>query len=52
MKTYNLCGSKGCCPVVSVGAKTAKIGEKGNLCTLKKAEWNALVRKIKSGEIC
>jgi len=50
MKVYNLC-SKGCCPVVEVGGKNVKIGEKGNLCTLKKSEWSSLVRKIKSGEI-
>jgi len=51
MGIYNLCGTKGCCPVVELGQKYVRIGEKGNLCTLKKAEWNALVGKIKSGEI-
>ncbi len=51
MKTYNFCGKTGCCPEVKVGAKHVKIGEAGNLCTLKKGEWNLLVGKIKRGEI-
>ena len=48
MKVYNLCSKGSCCPVVKVGEKSVKIGEKGNLCTLKKSEWSTLVRKIKN----
>lgn len=51
MTTYNLCGKKGCCPVVEVGADIVKIGEEGNLCILKKSEWETLKLKIKSGGI-
>jgi len=50
-KTIYLCGEKGCCPVVEICENKVKIGEKGNLCTLKKEEWNTLISKIKSGEI-
>jgi hypothetical protein len=49
MKIY-LC-DKGCCPAVEVGKTNVKIGEKGNLCTLKKREWTALKRKILNKEI-
>ena len=51
MRTYNLCGDKGCCPVVEVDDCEARIGETGNLCTLKKDEWETLKSKIKTGEI-
>ena len=51
MTTYTLCGKTGCCPVVEVDEKFVKIGEDGNQVKLKKSEWNALVKKIKSGEI-
>lgn len=50
MKIY-LCGDKGCCPAVEIGKTYVKIGEKGNLCTLKKSEWTALKRKVIKGEI-
>ena len=50
-KTFYLCGEKGCCPVVEVGKSEVMIGEEGNLCVLKKSEWNTLILKIKSGEI-
>jgi hypothetical protein len=51
MTTYSLCGGKGCCPVVEVGADIVRIGEEGNVVELKKNEWDALVRKIRGGEI-
>ena len=51
MRTINLCGGKGCCPVVEIDRNEVRIGEKGNLCTLKKSEWNTLKEKIKSGEL-
>ncbi|MFH1721784.1 MAG: hypothetical protein ABH950_04170 [Candidatus Altiarchaeota archaeon] len=50
MKTYNLCG-KGCCPVVEVNDTGARIGEEGNLCSLKTEEWETLKSKIRAGEI-
>ena len=50
-KTFYLCGEKGCCPVVKVGKNEVRIGEEGNLCVLKKSEWDTLISKIKSGEI-
>ena len=50
-KIFYLCEEKGCCPVVEVGKSEVKIGEKGNLCALKRDEWNTLISKIKSGEI-
>lgn len=51
MTTYTLCGKDDCCPVVDVSEGVVKIGEEGNMVTLKKAEWDTLVDKIKSGEI-
>lgn len=50
MKTINLCGEKGCCPVVKIGEDHVEIGEEGNLCQLSMKEWNALKKKIKKGE--
>ncbi len=50
-KTVFLCGSGGCCPMVVVEQDSVQIGEEGNLCVLKKEEWNALVDKILSGEL-
>ena len=51
MKIITLCGEKGCCPVVKIGADEVSIGEDGNLCVLKRGEWNSLVEKIKTEEI-
>jgi len=49
-KTVNLC-KEGCCPRVELADDVVKIGEEGNLCTLKKEEWNSLVQKVKTGEL-
>ena len=46
----NLCGSN-CCPAVEIEKDVVKIGEKGNLCTLKKEEWNSLRNKIINGQL-
>lgn len=46
----NLCG-KGHCPVVEIGKSYVKIGEKNNICKLKKKEWNELKRKVIKGEL-
>ncbi len=51
MKVVSLCGGKSCCPVVEIDEKTVKIGEKGNLCILRKEEWETLKGKIKAGEL-
>lgn len=51
MKVVSLCGTCKCCPAVEVGEDHVKIGEEGNLCTLKKSEWKILVEKIMSGEL-
>ncbi|MBN2013569.1 MAG: hypothetical protein JW778_00165 [Candidatus Altiarchaeota archaeon] len=51
MKVISLCGSCKCCPAVEVDKEEVRIGEKGNLCTLKKSEWKTLVEKIRSGEL-
>lgn len=50
MKVY-LCSDKGCCPAVEAAEGVVRIGEEGNLCTLKRDEWNALVQKVKAGEL-
>lgn len=47
----SLCEDKGCCPVVEIGKSVVKIGEKSNICTLKKKEWATLKRKVMKGEI-
>ncbi len=50
MKVY-LCGEKGCCPAVEIGKSDVKIGEEGNMCTLKKNEWTALKKMVIKGKI-
>ncbi len=47
----SLCEPGKCCPVVKIKENRVEIGEKGNLCILKKGEWNELVEKIKNGEL-
>jgi hypothetical protein len=51
MKIVNLCGEQSCCPVVKIGEERVEIGEEGNLCTLKKSEWETLKKKILDKEI-
>jgi hypothetical protein len=50
MRIVNLC-QKGCCPRVELGEDSVRIGEEGNLCTLRKEEWESLRRKILRGEL-
>jgi len=50
MRVVQLCNS-GCCPEVRIDNNAVAIGEEGNLCVLKKEEWNSLVDKILSGEL-
>lgn len=49
MVTY-LCKS-GCCPAVELHVDGVVIGETGNQCRLSKDEWNALLAKVKAGEL-
>ena len=51
MKIVSLCKDKGCCPVVKIASDRVEIGEKGNLCVLKKNEWETLKKKILDREI-
>jgi hypothetical protein len=51
MKVVELCGDKKCCPVVELDTDVVRIGEAGNLCTLKLSEWKTLVEKIRSREL-
>ncbi|MBW2983549.1 hypothetical protein KY361_00360 [Candidatus Woesearchaeota archaeon] len=47
----SLCGGDKCCPAVEVGRDSVKIGERGNMCVLKKKEWDTLKEKVIKGEI-
>ncbi|MFQ6136087.1 MAG: hypothetical protein ACE5PM_02790 [Candidatus Hydrothermarchaeales archaeon] len=49
-KVVNLCQSN-CCPKVEITEDYVKIGEEGNLCTLKKEEWARLKEKVIEGEL-
>ncbi|MFC1866457.1 hypothetical protein ACFLYB_07100 [Chloroflexota bacterium] len=51
MKIVTLCGEQSCCPVVKIDGERVEIGEEGNLCTLKKSEWETLKKKILDKEI-
>ncbi len=51
VKIVNLCGSGDCCPVVKIDNDRVEIGEKGNLCVLKKSEWETLKKKVLTGEL-
>jgi len=50
-----LCTDSGCippkCPIVDVQEDRVIIGEKENVCTLTKEQFNILKEKIKQGEI-
>ena len=50
-RIVNLCGDKGCCPVVELKDDEVIIGEDGNLVTLTNEEWNTLKAKIIAGEL-
>jgi hypothetical protein len=47
----SLCPACGACPEVEVLEDEVRIGETGNLAVLKRAEWNALVDLIRSGQL-
>jgi hypothetical protein len=50
-----LCNDEVCippkCPIVDVQGDTVTIGEKDNVCTLTKEQFNILKEKIKNNEI-
>ncbi len=51
MKTVSLCHAGAACPVVKITDEYVKIGEKDNVCILKKAEWEVLKEKILNADI-
>ena len=51
MKIVSLCSEKSCCPVVKIDDERVEIGEKDNICILKKSEWETLKNKILDREI-
>lgn len=51
MKIVKLCREGSCCPVVKVTDEYVEIGEKDNVCILKKTEWQTLKEKILGGEL-
>lgn len=50
-KIVALCQSCNQCPVVEITDTEIKIGEVGNVCSLKPAEWESLRSKILKGEL-
>ena len=46
-----LCPSCVACPEVEMADDEVRIGEAGNLTTLRKEEWNVLVDLIQSGQL-
>jgi hypothetical protein len=51
LKIVTLCGEQSCCPVVKIDDDCVEIGEKDNICVLKKSEWETLKKKILDKEI-
>lgn len=47
----SLCPACDHCPAVEIERHEVRIGEAGNLVRLAPAEWNVLVRAIRSGEL-
>lgn len=50
-KIISLCPSCSACPAVEIDDRDVRIGEGDNTVRLTAAEWNVLVRAIKSGEL-
>ena len=50
-KAYSLCPACSQCPTVEIDANEVRIGEGDNRVTLSHAEWNVLVKAIKSGDL-
>lgn len=51
MQKVSLCQDCHCCPSVELSEAQVRIGEEGNLVRLTREQWNALVEKIKAGEL-
>jgi hypothetical protein len=50
-KKFTLCPACTACPEVEINDQGVTIGERENAVRLSHAEWNQLVRLIKSGEL-
>jgi hypothetical protein len=50
-RVYSLCPACDHCPTVEISESEVRIGEGANRVTLTPAEWDALVRAIKVGEL-
>ena len=50
-KRFTLCPACTACPEVEITDQAATIGEDANVVRLSHAEWNELVRLIKSGDL-
>ena len=50
-KLLSLCPACNACPAVEIDDREVRIGEGDNLVRLSPAEWNILVRAIKTGEV-
>jgi hypothetical protein len=51
LQRYNLCPNCSECPEVVITPEAVTIGEAGNEVRLGPAEWDVLVRAIRSGEL-
>ncbi len=51
MKTVKLCREGSCCPEVKITESQVKIGEKDNVCTLTRTQWEILKEKILNKEL-
>ncbi|MBG7617201.1 MAG: hypothetical protein IZT57_02365 [Chloroflexi bacterium] len=50
-KIVTLCQEGSCCPVIKIKDEQIEVGEEGNLCILKKSEWEVLKQKVLDGEL-
>jgi hypothetical protein len=50
-KKFTLCPACAACPEVEITDRGVTIGEDANTVRLSHAEWNELVRLVKSGEL-
>ncbi len=51
MKIVTLCREGSCCPIVKVTDEYVEIGEKDNICTLTREQWETLKDKILKEEL-
>jgi hypothetical protein len=51
-KKFSLCALCTACPEVVITDEGVTIGDDANTVRLSHAEWNGLVRLVKSGELC